>query len=363
MKTGKLSLNNEVKKFNPNDKGFGEDLLKHFQKSLSKNTTTPVKMGWIKKDDDLPLITITKSMDEIQKLYKNRIVSFDFNIWTNNKLDRDSVTRKVFSLIENINFGNNFSVKLNKRPLTIEISLDDNSKFENKVEISSPQIINFEEKKGIYRCQFSLTMHVKVNVNNKELQTLKDRENKAKFLDTLVLGKFDGVGGEFIESKNKEYILFRPSLSKNVIAFIKNNKVVWKADLGSIWCVDMANDGSYAIAVGSLTKKEMSSGYKSGGHIYLINRVGKIKDIKIPCDGLSCSISPDNKNFGATSMGPEWGVYYFDNKGNNIWKKIFDKRVGGIELATKQIILYDKMHKETRKVVIKLDNNGNIIKR
>ena len=85
---------------------------------------------------------------------------------------------------------------------------------------------------------------------------------------------------------------------------------------------------------------------------------GKIKDIKIPCDGLSCSISPDGRNFGITTMGPEWGVYYFDNKGKLIWKKKFDKRIGGIELSKDQIVLYDKMHKETRNEVMKLDNNG-----
>lgn len=195
-------------------------------------------------------------------------------------------------------------------------------------------------------------------IDKKELKILKDYEKRSKYYDKLVLGDLGGFGGESLESKNKEYVLFRPSLSMQTLALIKNNNVLWKKEFENIISFDFANDGSYGIAVAQLTKKEMPSGYKSGGHIYLITKEGKIKDIKIPCDGLSCSIAPDCKNFGVTTMGPEWGVYYFDNQGKLLWKKKFDKRVGGIELFKNQIILYDKMHKETRKEVIRLDNTG-----
>ena len=199
-------------------------------------------------------------------------------------------------------------------------------------------------------------------VAKKELKILEDYKKRSEYYDKLVLGDLGGFGGEFLESKNKEYILFRPSLSKQTLALIEKDKLLWKKQFESIVSFDFANDGSYSVAVAQLTKKEMPLGYKSGGHIYLITKEGKIKDIKIPCDGLSCSIAPDCKNFGVTTMGPEWGVYYFNNQGKLLWKKKFDKKVGGIEITNINIILYDKIHKETRNRVLELDKEGNIIK-
>ena len=367
-------MKNDYKNLDPNNKRFGDQLLKYFQKFLSKDINSPIKIGWIKKEDSLPLITITKGMDEIQKLYKNKIVSFDFNVWCNDKKTRDLITSKLVNLIKNVDFGRNFSVETDNEPLTIKIDVGakEKSEIENKVIITAPQILNFEEKKGIYRCQFNLTMHLKVIVDKKELKDLKKYDEKCKFYDKLITNDLlkkqgiefsSGIGGELIESKNKKYSLFRAIGDSKSLALIKDDKILWKKQFENIVSFDFANDGSYGVAVAQLTKKEMPSGYKSGGHVYLINRTGKIKDIKIPSDGLSCSISPDNKTFGVTTMGPEWGVYYFDSKGNNLWKKKFDKRVGGIELTTKQIILYDKMHKETRKEFMRLDNNGDITKR
>lgn len=315
-------------KFNPHSKTFSEDILNYLQKAFSKNTIIPVKIGWI-KDEKLPLITITKGMDEIQKLYEKKIVSFDFNIWSNNKDVRDSVSNKIFNIMKNIEFGN------------------------LKVNLSEPQILNFEEKYGIYRGQFNLTIQVRIKINKKDLEIEKAKNQRGKLFEKLVLGK-SSIGGDILESEDKKIFLFKPNISK-ILALIENNKILWKKEINNMTFFDLSKDGSYVVAVGQLQKKEMLGGYKSGGHIYLFNKEGKIKDIKIPCDGLSCSISPNGKNFGITTMGPEWGVYYFDNKGKLIWKKIFDKRIGGIELTKSQIILYDKMHKETRKKLCSLD--------
>jgi hypothetical protein len=327
----------ELEKFNPNDKKFGEDLLKYFQRFLSKNITLPIKIGWI-KNEKLPVITITKSMDEIQKLYQKKIVSFDFNIWSNNKEIRDSISAKIFNMMKNIEFG-----KL-------------------EVNLSEPQILNFDEKHGIYRRQFNLTIHAKIKINKKDLEIEKLKEQNRNALNKLVF-QGSGILTDFIESKNN-YFLVRGKKMNHIdsVALIYTNKIIWKKDFDNIVSFAFANDGSYCIAVAQLREKEMPLGYKSGGHIYIITKEGKVKDIKIPCDGLSCSISPDGKNFGITTMGPEWGVYYLDNKGKLIWKKIFDERIGGIELTNSQIVLYDKMHKETRKKVVELGKNGEIKK-
>jgi hypothetical protein len=349
----------KFEKFNPNNKSFGEEVLKYFQKSLSENTTIPVKKGWT-KNEKLPLITITKSMDEIQKLYKKKLVSFAFDIWCNDKKTRDLITNEIITLIKRVDFGNNFSVEMNNEPLTIKInvSAEEKPEIENEVIIDAPQILTFEEKRGIYRSHFGLVLRVKVNVDKRELRKLQEHEEKCKFFSELVMGKLTAFGGELLESNNGEYALFKPRASGGILALIKNKKILWTKQFQNLISFDFARDGSYAVVATQLTKKEMPKGYKSGGHIYLVTNKGKIKDIKIPCDGLSCSISPDGRNFGITTMGPEWGVYYFDNKGKLIWKKILDKRIGGIELTNSQIVLYDKIHKETRKKIMELDKRG-----
>jgi hypothetical protein len=192
----------------------------------------------------------------------------------------------------------------------------------------------------------------------KESKRLKDSEKMGEYYEKLVLG-VKGFGGKFLESKNKEYVLFRPSTSGQVLALIKNNKVLWRKEFDNLVSFDLAKDGSFIVIVAQLTKSEMPSGYKSGGHLYLVTKEGETNDIKIGCDGLSCSISPNCKNFGITTMGPEWGVYYYNNQGQLLWKKKFDKRVGGIKLLKNKIILYNKMHEETRKEVIRLNSKGN----
>ena len=123
---------------------------------------------------------------------------------------------------------------------------------------------------------------------------------------------------------------------------------------------DLAPDGTYLVVVSSLTKAEWGAkGYKSGGHIFLIDRAGKqILDLKTPGDGLGCSISPDSNFWGVITMGPEWGVYYFNRKGKLLWNKKFDKNIGGIELTNKGVIIFDKLHKETRKKLFELDSKG-----
>ena len=178
----------------------------------------------------------------------------------------------------------------------------------------------------------------------------KSHEKKGIFFEKLVLGA-SSFGGDIIESKNKQYALFHPSVSRKTLSLIKNNKVIWKKEFDNLVSFDLANDGSYVVVTTQLTEKEYGKkSYKSGGHIYLVNRSGKILlDRRTPGDGLSCSISPDNKLFGVTTMGPEWGVYYFDNQGKLVWNKRFNKSVGGIEVTNMDIILYDKMHKPTRK--------------
>jgi len=123
-----------------------------------------------------------------------------------------------------------------------------------------------------------------------------------------------------------------------------------------------AKDNSYKILVTQLQEKEMPGGYKSGGHIFMVKGGKVIKDIKIPCDGLSCSISPDKNFFGLTTMGPEWGVYYFNKEGILIWKKILDKRIGCVEIKENYIVLYDKIHEETRKKIMELNLKGEIVK-
>lgn len=185
---------------------------------------------------------------------------------------------------------------------------------------------------------------------------MRNEENKGKYFEKLVLGE-SSFGGEFLESENN-YVLFKPSISRDTLAPIKNNKILWKKDFDNLISFDFARDGSYTVVVTQLTKKEMPKGYESGGHIYIVSKEGKIKDIKIPCDGLSCSISPDCQNFGITTMGPEWGVYYFNKKCELIWKKKFNKEVGGIELSKNSIVLYDKMHKETRRKLWNLIKTG-----
>jgi len=180
---------------------------------------------------------------------------------------------------------------------------------------------------------------------------------KSKYFEKLVLGE-SSFGGEYLESKNKEYVLFNPNVSRNTLALIKDNNVLWKKDFSNLVGFAFASDGSYCVVISQLKENEMLKSYKSGGHIYLVSREGNIKDIKIPCDGLSCAISLDNKNFGITTMGPEWGVYYFEDSGKMLWKKIFDKKIGGIELSNEKIILYDKIHKKTRKKVLELNKLG-----
>ena len=355
----------ELKKFDPNEKSFGEDLLKHFHEFLSKNTSTPVKIGWIKKEDTLPLITITKSMDEIQKLYQKKLVSFAFDMWCNDKKTRDLITNEMINLIKRVDFGSNFSVEMNNEPLTIKINVgvEEKPEIENEVIVDTPQILSFEEKRGIYRSHFGLTMRVKVNVDKKEMGKLKEYEKKCEFFSELVMGKLTVFGGELLESNNGEYALFKPRASGGILALIKDKKILWKKQFQNLISFDFARDGSYTVVVTQLTKKEMGKSYKSGGHVYVITKEGKLKDIKISCDGLSCSISPDSKYFGVTTMGPEWNVYYFDNKGKVLWEKRFDKRVGGIKLTKNQIILYDKMHKETRKEVMRLNKKGDVVKK
>jgi hypothetical protein len=350
-----------LEKFNPNNKNFGKEVLKYFQKFLSENTTMSVKIEWIKKDDTLPLITITKGMDEIQKLYEKKLVSFAFDIWCNDKKTRDLITNEIINIIKNVDFGSNFSVEINNEPLTIKINMNVKEKpeTENKVIIDTPQILPFEEKKGIYRSHFGLTLRVKVNVDKKELGKLQEYKERGKYFEKLVLGD-SSFGGDILESKNKQYILFRPSISRETLALISKNKILWKKNFDNLVSFAFASDGSYCIVVAQLKKREMPLGWKKGGHIYVITKEGKVKDIKIPCDGLSCSISPDNNNFGITTMGPEWGVYYFNREGELIWKKIFDDKIGGIELTKDKIILYDKMHKETRKIVLVLNKEGTI---
>ncbi|PJE81714.1 hypothetical protein COU58_01015 [Candidatus Pacearchaeota archaeon CG10_big_fil_rev_8_21_14_0_10_32_42] len=323
--------------FDPNDKGFGEQLLQYFQKIISQNMDVDVKIGWVKKDNNFPIITITKSMDEIQKIEGTKIVSIDFNIWANDKKNRNSITKNLSTTLKSIDFPDTF-----------------------EPELSEIRSLDLKEKHGVYRCQLDLTIRVKVDINKKELKTLKEHQKKSEFYEKIVLGE-SSFGGEFLESKNN-YILFNPSVSRDSLALIKKDKVLWKKKFENIVSFDFANDGSFAIVATQLTKKEMGKTYESGGHVYIITKEGKIKDIKLSCDGLSCSISPDSKYFGVTTMGPEWDVFYFDNKGKLIWKKKFNKRVGGIELTKDQIILYDKMHKETRKEVMKLNKKGNKVK-
>jgi hypothetical protein len=324
--------------FDPNEKDFGEQLLQNFQKILSQNIDVDVKNSWVKKHDNFPIITITKGMDEIQKIEETKIVSIDFNVWADNKKSRDSITKNLSNMLESIDFSDTF-----------------------EPELSEIRSLDFEEKHGIYRCQFDLTMRVKVDINKKELKILKEHQKKCEFYGKLILGDLGGYGGELLESKT-DYSLFRPGGGRQLLALIKKDKVLWKKKFENIVSFDFASDGFFAIVATQLTKKEMGKSYKSGGHVYIITKEGKVKDIKLSCDGLSCSISPDNKYFGVTTMGPEWGVYYFDNRGNLIWKKKFDKRVGGIELKKNQVILYDKIHKETRKEVIKLNKDGKKIK-
>jgi hypothetical protein len=327
VNSGKITFEN----FNPNNKKFGEQLLDYFQKITSENIGVNVKRGWIKKDDIFPIITITKGMDEIQKIEEIKIISFDFNIWTKNKKSRDIITKKSYAILESIDFEET-----------------------HQPEISNVKKIDFEEKKGIYRGQFDLVMRVKLNISKKELKISKDYQKRSEHFEKLVLGE-SSFGGEFLESRNKKLNLFNPSVSRETLALIEGNKILWKKQFQNLVSFDFAGNGSYAVVITQLREKEMSTGYKSGGHIYVITKEGKLKDIKISCDGLSCSISSDNRFFCVTTTGPEWGIYYFNNKGNLLWKKRFDKRVGGIELTKNQIILYDKIHKETRKEIMRLD--------
>lgn len=322
-------------KFNPNDKEFGNQILDFIFGSLSKRAGINSKKGWINKNDTLPLITIIKSMDEVQKLYETKIITLTINVWCKNEGSRKFISDKIDNFLK-------------------EIIVDS-----SKIEINGPTVLNFENKGGIFRTNYSIVIRAKVNVNKRELEALKNMAERAEKLSKILFGDF-GIGGEIIEPKNKQYCLFKPT-GHTTLALVKKDKIIWKKEFDNIISFDFAKNASYSIAVAQLTKKEMPKEYKSGGHIYLIDLKGKIKDIKIPCDGLSCSISPDSKHFGVTTMGPEWGVYYFDNKGNNLWKARFDKRVGGIELTKNQLILYDKMHKETRKEVFRLDKTGKII--
>ncbi len=334
-----------LKKFDPNSKEFGDQLLQYFQEIVSQNIDVNVKTGWIKKEDNFPIITITKGLDTIQKLEETKIVSISVNIWCNDKKSRDSITNLIFNVLKKV-----------LESIAREYKLQ-----HNEIELTTPRIINFEEKRSIYRCAFDLTFWIKVTINERELKILKDRQKRCEYFEKLILGE-SSFGGDLLESENKKLSLFNPDVSKEILALIKDNRVLWKKRFQNLVSFDFARDGSYAVAVAQLTKKEMGKNYKSGGHVYIISKEGKVKDIKISCDGLSCSIAPDNKNFVITTMGPEWGVYYFDNKGKILWKKRFDKRVGGIELTKNKIILYDKMHKETRKVVIRLDKKGEEIK-
>ena len=297
--------------FNPNDKNFGEQLLQYFQKIISQNMDVNVKTGWVKKDDKFPIITITKAMDEIQKIEETKIVSIDLNIWANDKKSRDSITKNLSKILDSIDFSEDFQPELSEiRPL------------------------DFEEKYGVCRCQFDLTFHLKIKLPKKELGVIKDRKEKLKFLENI-FPKF-AVFDDFIELTDERLFLVhaKKETRKDILALVKDGKLIWKKEFENLVNFSLSSNGSFCIAVTQLKEKEMPSGYKS------------------------CSISPDSKYFGVTTMGPEWGVYYFDNKGKLLWKKKFDKRVGGIELTKNQIILYDKMHKETRKEVMRLDNKG-----
>ncbi|MDD4877538.1 MAG: hypothetical protein PHO02_00705 [Candidatus Nanoarchaeia archaeon] len=190
----------------------------------------------------------------------------------------------------------------------------------------------------------------------------KNSEQKKEILNKLVF-QDSGILTNFVESKDNYFLAVGKEMGgKDSVALIKDNKMLWKNKFDNIVHFALSTDNSYCVIVTQLQKKEMPTGYRSGGHIYLINKEGKIKDIKIPCDGLSCSISPDCKNLGVITMGPEWGVYYFDNKGKILWKKRFDSRIGGIEILKDYIQIYDKMHKETRKEIMRLNNNGEIEK-
>ena len=169
----------------------------------------------------------------------------------------------------------------------------------------------------------------------------KSKEQKKVFLNKLVFQDI-GILTDFIESKNNYFlVLGREVNSKYLIALVKDNKIIWKNNqLNNIVHSALSNDGSYCVLVTQLQEKEMPLDYRSGGHIYLITKEGKVREIQIPCDGLSCSISPDNKNFGITTMGPEWGGYYFNNEGKLIWKKKFDNKIGGIELKKDKMFIY-----------------------
>jgi hypothetical protein len=319
---------------NPNKKDFSARVLKSLQKNIANEIKETVKVGWIDKEDKLPLITISKYMDEVQKLYKTKIISFSFDIWANNKKMRNFLLGKVYHAVEIFDIN------------------------QLKIDLSKPISLDFEENKGIYRSQFYLTIHANIKLEDKDIIKEKDLEKNKSLLGKLIF-KESGIITDLIESKNKYFLVRGKEINeKDLIVLIKNNNLIWKKEFENIVSFDLAMDGSFIVVVTQLTKSEMPLGYKSGGHVYLINKEGKIKDIKIPCDGLSCSISPDCKNFGITTMGPEWGIYYYDNQGQILWKKKFDKRVGGIKLLKNKIILYNKMHEETRKEVMSLNNNG-----
>ncbi|MBU0471321.1 MAG: hypothetical protein KKF89_03585 [Nanoarchaeota archaeon] len=186
-----------------------------------------------------------------------------------------------------------------------------------------------------------------------EENTIWSEEYKELF--ELAFGKNNlvGLGGEYVYFddlcilKKGEYLFIRSLLPKKV-ALLKNNVVLWRKNIDST-SYDLASDGSFVVM------------WDFKLHcIYIKYANGSEKKIDFPCGGGLCSISPNNKFFVATTYSPENGIYFFDKEGSLIWK-ILNKKVGGIDLLCDKIIIYDKIHKETRKKLFSINLTGDII--